>query len=85
MRENDMNDAPPLDRWRLDAVLTPPPSGKLWGLPMIADALGVSIDTARRWARNPAVPIHRPVGAGTYFAFLSELRDWQRGKTHELP
>ena len=83
MRENDMNDAPPLDRWRLDAVLTPAPFGKLWGLPMIVDAAGVSIDTARRWARNLAAPIHWPVGAGNYFAFLSELRDWQRGKTPE--
>lgn len=67
---------PPLDRWRVDALLEP--ERKLWGLPQIASALGVSVDTARRWARMPGVPIYRPAGTGSYFAFRSELLAWLR-------
>ena len=71
-------DHPPLDRWRADAVLEP--ERKLWGLPLIAEALGVSIDTARAWAKMDGVPIYRPVGTGSYFAFRSELVSWLRTK-----
>lgn len=68
------NDMPPLDRWRADAVLEP--DRKLWGLPQIAEVLGVSVDTARKWARDPAVPIYQPAGSGSHFAFRNELRAW---------
>ncbi|SFP62999.1 helix-turn-helix domain-containing protein [Tranquillimonas alkanivorans] len=65
---------PPLDRWRFDAIASGPE--KLWGLEEIARALGVSIDTARRWARRADVPIYKP--AGRYFAVRSELNAWLR-------
>lgn len=70
------NDKPPLDRWRLDQILEPEPRGRMWGLPQIAEVLGVSVDTARKWARDPAVPIYQPAGSGTHFAFRSELLAW---------
>ncbi len=77
-------DPPPLDRWRVDELLEP--NRPLWGLPSIAKALGVSVDKARELARNPAVPITRPEGSGSYFAYLSELRAWLRGQSgHEIP
>lgn len=69
---------PPLDRWRADAVLEP--ERKLWGLPQIAATLGVSVDTARTLAQRPEVPIFRPEGAGSYFAFRNELIAWLRRK-----
>lgn len=80
MSSNDKKilDNPPLDRWRLDAVLEP--ERKLWGLPAIAEALGVSVDKARDLAVRPDVPIYRPKGSGSYFAFRSELMAWLRGK-----
>lgn len=71
-------DRPPLDRWRADAILDP--ERKLWGLPLIAEALGVSIDTARTWAKMDGVPIYRPAGTGSYFAFRTELLAWLRTK-----
>lgn len=71
-------DKPPLDRWRADAVLEP--ERKLWGLPMIAEVLGVSIGTARKLARQQNVPIYKPEGAGCYFAFKSELLNWLRSR-----
>ena len=71
-------DNPPLDRWRADEVLEG--DGKLWGLPHIAKVLGVSVDTARRWARDPAVPIYQPSGTSQHFAFRSELLAWLRSK-----
>ena len=49
---------------------------RLWGLNSIARHLGVSVDKARRLARIPAVPIYRPDGSGTYFAFGAELEQW---------
>lgn len=77
-------DLPPLDRWRADALLDP--ERPLWGLPNIAKVLGVSVDTARKLAREPAVPIYLPEGANTYFAFKSELVAWLRKrKTNECP
>lgn len=75
-------DKPPLDRWRADAVLEP--DRKLWGLPMIAEVLGVSIGTARKLARQPNVPIYKPEGAGCYFAFRSELLNWLRSGDRPL-
>ena len=80
MSENQQNDAPPIDRWRLDALLETPVKGKLWGLPSIAAFLGVSKATARRWARHQEVPIYQPPGTKAYCAFQSELRAWQRSK-----
>lgn len=80
MTEKELDDAPPIDRWRLDALLEKPVKGKLWGLPSIAKFLGVSVDTARRWAREPAVPIYQPKGTKAYCAFQSELREWLRTK-----
>ena len=79
MSSNDKKttDNPPLDRWRLDAVLEP--NRKLWGLPAIAEVLGVGIDKARELAQIPEVPIYRPAGSGSYFAFRSELIAWLRG------
>lgn len=53
----------------------------IWGLPHIAKTLGVSVDTARSWARKPDVPIYRPEGSGQYMAFKGELMAWMRGKT----
>ena len=73
-----MQDKPPLDRWRADAVLEP--ERKLWGLPQVAEVLGVSIDKARTLAQRPDVPIYQPTGSGTYFAFRSELLAWLRGQ-----
>lgn len=68
------SDKAPLDRWRLDQVLEG--DRKLWGLEAIAACLGVSKDTARKWANDPATgcPITRP--AGQYFAFRSQLMAW---------
>lgn len=74
------DDLPPLDRWRLDEVLGVVKPEKLWGLPTIAEALGVSENTARKWARDASVPIYQPPGSGTHFAFRSELVAWQRKK-----
>lgn len=73
-----MQDKPPLDRWRADAVLEP--ERKLWGLPQIAEVLGVSVDKARALAKLAEVPISQPVGSATYFAFRSELLAWLRGQ-----
>ena len=81
---NAIPERPPLDRWRVDGILEP--ERKLWGLPLIAEALGVSIDTARVWAKMDGVPIYRPAGTGSYFAFRSELLTWLRTKpTNENP
>lgn len=77
--ENKMTQHPPLDPWRLDGILEP--ERKLWGLPMIAAFLNVSVDKARVLADLPDVPIYRPVGSGSYFAFKSELMAWLRGKS----
>lgn len=52
----------------------------IWGLPHITKMLGVSVDTARSWARKPDVPIYRPEGSGQYMAFKVELTAWLRGK-----
>lgn len=78
-------DKPPLDRWRFDEAVDGTlyegvPRGKLWGLPQIARVLGVSVDTARKWARDPAVPIYQPEGTGQHFAFSSELLAWLKAK-----
>jgi hypothetical protein len=71
-------DNPPLDRWRADEVLEG--DGKLWGLPHIAKVLGVSVNTARRWARDPSVPIYQPTGTSQHFALKSEIIAWLRNK-----
>ncbi|WP_246071174.1 hypothetical protein [Paracoccus haeundaensis] len=47
---------------------------------MIAETLGVSVSKARDLASRPEVPIFRPEGSGSYFAFRSELMAWLRGK-----
>lgn len=69
---------PPLDRWRADGLLEP--ERKLWGLPMIAQFLGVSVGTARKLARHPEVPIYRPAGSESYFALRTELQAWLKTK-----
>lgn len=68
---------PPLDPQRFDEMLENG-SRRLWGLPSIAQCLGVSTDTARRWANDPActVPIYRP--DGKWLAIRSELLAWLR-------
>lgn len=71
-------DHPPLDRWRLDSVLEP--ERKIWGLPQIAEVLGVSVPTARIFSKVDGCPIYRPPGSGRHFAFRSELMAWLRSK-----
>lgn len=66
------DDLPPLDRWRLDEVLEP--DRCLWGLPQIAQAAGVSVDTVRRWHRNTDAPISKP--GGRYFSQRTALIRW---------
>ncbi len=68
---------PPLDRWRADDVLEP--DRDLWGLKAIADCLGVAVDTARRWANDPAsgMPASKPMGR--WFARRSALMAWRAG------
>ena len=63
---------PPLDRWRADALLDP--ERKLWGLPLIAEALGVSIDTARTWAKMDGAAVR----------ICSSLRGWLPRRTRVL-
>lgn len=63
---------PPLDRWRLDDVLEP--DRQLWGLPEIAQAAGVSIDTVRRWYRGTDAPISKP--GGRYYSTRNAMRGW---------
>lgn len=66
------NDNPPLDRWRVDEVLEP--DRHLWGLPEIAQAAGVSIDTAKRWYQKTDAPISKP--GGRYFSTRAALLSW---------
>jgi hypothetical protein len=61
------------------------PDRPIWGLPHIAMVLGVSVDTARRWARKPGVPIYQPEGTGKYFAFRGELLAWLRDARQDMP
>ncbi|MAZ27988.1 MAG: DNA-binding protein [Cytophagaceae bacterium] len=68
---------PQLDGASFDALFAGP--AKLWGLEAIARAIGCSVDKTRRLARNPRVPIYRPEGSGSYFAFRHELEAWLRG------
>lgn len=70
---------PPLDQWRFDALVGGPE--KLWGLVCIAQSLGVSESTVRRWAEEPGVPIYQPSGTGRYFALRSELNQWLKGRS----
>ncbi|WP_232520600.1 helix-turn-helix domain-containing protein [Rhodobacter sp. CZR27] len=67
-----MADQPPLD------AINSAPAG-IWGLPAIAQALGISIDTARRWARSGKAPIRQP-GGGRYYADRGELAEWLGGR-----
>lgn len=62
---------------RFDRALVSKPE-KLWGAPAIAAALGVSVDTVYRWAKDANVPVCR-VG-GRYFAFRAELDAWMRNR-----
>lgn len=65
-------DIPPLDRWRIDSILEP--DRHLWGLPAIAQAAGVSIDTVRRWHCSTDAPITKP--GGRYFSTVWALKRW---------
>lgn len=49
---------------------------RIWGLPAIAYFLDVSINTARRWAKKPDVPIFK--AGGRHCAIRSELWRWSR-------
>lgn len=69
---------PELTPERLDAILIARPE-KLWGAPAIALAMGVSVDTVRKWAKEPDVPIYNP-RPRTYFAMRAELEAWLRTK-----
>ena len=71
-----MSALPPHGPSRLDPLSLG--SEKLWGLGNIARALGLSVDTTRRLASRPGVPIYRP--DGRYFALRSELNAWLRSK-----
>lgn len=66
------NEKPALDRWRADEMLEP--DRHLWGLPEIARAAGVSIDTVRRWHRRTDAPITKP--GGRYFSTREALKRW---------
>lgn len=74
--EQNMNDNPPLDRWRVDAVLEP--DRPLWGLPQIAQVAGVGIDTVRRWHLETDAPISKP--GGRYFTMRRALMQWLRAR-----
>ncbi|WP_198672250.1 helix-turn-helix transcriptional regulator [Pseudogemmobacter bohemicus] len=74
----EISDQPLLDRWRVDEILEP--NRPIWGLDNIARVLGLSRDTVRKLAKMPGVPIYQPEGAGSYFAFRSELLDWLKSK-----
>lgn len=52
------------------------PVERIWGLPAIAYFCDVSVDTARRWARKPDVPIYKT--GGRHWAIKSELWRWMR-------
>lgn len=67
---------PPLDKWRADEALEP--NRPLWGLGEIAACLGVSVDTARRWAQDGAsgMPVSKP--GGRWFAERRALLAWRR-------
>lgn len=71
-------DPAPLDRWRADDVLEP--NRGLWGMKAIAGCLGVSVETARRWANDPAcnLPVTKPMGR--WFAKSRELLEWRAGR-----
>lgn len=68
---------PAISPSRFDAMLCGPE--RIWGLEPIAEVLGVSVSTARRWASECDVPIYRP-GGTKYFAIRSELVAWLRQK-----
>ena len=67
-------DRPPLDRWRVDAVLEP--DRGIWGLKSIASCLRVSEKTVRRWAddKSSGLPVSKPMGR--WYAQRDELRAW---------
>lgn len=72
----EKNDLPPLDPWRVDEMLEP--DRALWGLPEIANAARVSVDTVRRWHKGTQAPISKP--GGRYFAMRGELMAWLRAR-----
>lgn len=76
--DRKLTDAPPLDRWRADEILEA--NRPLWGLSEIAACLGVSTDTARRWANDPdsGIPISKPMGR--WFAERKTLLEWRRNR-----
>ncbi|MFV0303408.1 MAG: DNA-binding protein [Paracoccus sp. (in: a-proteobacteria)] len=78
MTKQEKIDHPPLDKWRADAVLEP--SRALWGMRAIAACLGVSADTARRWAADPVnnMPVSKPMGR--WFAERGALLAWRRSR-----
>ena len=82
MNEQKSTSPPPLDRWRFDAVLHGD-QHKLWGAPSIAQATGLSESQVYRLVKKPEVPIYRPAGTGTLFAYRAELMAWLRTKPED--
>lgn len=68
----------PLDRHRADEILEP--DADLWGLKMIGRCLGVSEDTARRWAVDSAIGLPVSRRGGRWFARKRALLVWLRGR-----
>jgi hypothetical protein len=76
----DNRDLPPIDRWRLDALLAPPKI--LNTAQAIASRIGVSPDFVRNVLVNePESPV-RKIG-GRYFAIESELIDFFRSSRNK--
>ena len=53
----------------------------------VADMLGINLQTVQRLAKPGRIPAHRLPGTrrGEYRFFKSEVLDWLRSQTHELP
>lgn len=82
MNDQKLTTTPPLDRWRFDDMLHGD-RHKLWGAREIASVMGVSEATVYRLAGKPEVPIYRPPGTGTLFAYRPEVIAWMRTKPAE--
>ncbi|CAM3388467.1 DNA-binding protein [Paracoccus nototheniae] len=75
-QKDPLDDAPPIDRWRLDDLLEP--DRNLWGLNEIAQVASVSIDTVRRWHEKTDAPISKP--GGRYFSTRNALKAWMKSR-----
>ena len=50
----------------------------IWGAPLIADFMGLSVDAVRDLAKDPESPVFKP--GDRYCAFRSEIVRWMRTK-----